>query len=115
MGKYIVIYHAPMSAAEQMEGVSPEDAADGMDEWMAWAGKVGDRLVDLGTPLGNGRRLGVDGSTSETDSGVAGYSILEADSTDHAVELLQGHPHLNGWNAACTIEVHEALPLPGME
>ena len=28
-----------------------------------------------------------------------------------AKALLEGHPHL-GWNGACEIEVHEAMPPP---
>jgi hypothetical protein len=32
---------------------------------------------------------------------------------EEAKKLLQDHPHL-GWNAACSIEVYEAMPLPGM-
>jgi len=43
-----------------------------------------------------------------------GYSILQAENMDEAKELLQGHPHLD-WNAACEIEVHESLPMPGSQ
>jgi len=30
-----------------------------------------------------------------------------------AISLLQGHPHL-AYNAECSIEVHESMPIPGM-
>lgn len=39
---------------------------------------------------------------------------LLANSMDEAKELLQGHPHLE-WAEGCEIEVHESLPLPGVE
>lgn len=113
MKKYIVLYHAPQSAMQKMANVSPEDAKKGMEPWMAWAQKAGDRMVDLGTPLGNGQQVTKSGTTPSNKE-VVGYSILQANSMDEAVELLKSHPHLD-WVDGCSIEVHEALPLPGME
>lgn len=113
MKNYIVIYHAPTAALEQMQNVPPEQAKKGMELWMQWADKCGDHLVDLGSPLANGAKLNVDGSSENSRRQVCGYSILIAEGLDQAKELLQGHPHLSGWDAACEIEVHEALPLPG--
>ncbi len=37
----------------------------------------------------------------------------QAKDIEEAKKLLIGHPHLS-WNAACSIEVHETMPLPGM-
>ena len=113
MKKFIVIYHAPMDAMEQMANVSPEDQAKGMEAWMTWAQKCGDKLVDLGAPLANGLQLAPGGASQNSEKGVTGYSILQAENMDDAKALLQGHPHL-GWNAACSIELHETMPLPGM-
>ena len=113
MKKYIVIYHAPIDALEQMRDNTPEQAKDGMAAWMQWAQNCGSHLVDLGNPLGMGQKLNVDGGSSDSERQVCGYSVLQAESMDHAKELLQGHPHLSGWEARCEIEVHEALPLPG--
>ena len=113
MKKFIVIYQAPIDAMQQMANVSPEDQAKGMQAWMEWAKKCGDKLVDLGSPLMNGQKLSPGGMSENSEIGVAGYSILQADNMKDAIALLQGHPHL-GWNAACSIEVHETMPLPGM-
>ena len=52
MKKFIVIYHAPADAMEQTANTSPEDQAKGMEMWMQWAQKCGDKLVDMGAPLG---------------------------------------------------------------
>ena len=112
MTKYIVLYHMPAEAMAEMPEMTPEQMQEGMKPWMEWAERCGDALVDLGTPLGNGQALTTAGST-DSDKGVAGYSILEADSMDAAKKLLEGHPHMT-WNAACSIEVHEAQALPGM-
>jgi predicted RNase H-like HicB family nuclease len=111
MKKYIVLYHAPTGAMEQMAGATPEEAKKGMEAWMEWAKKLGSGLVDLGTPLGNGRKVTKEGIAPSTHD-VVGYSILEAETIDAAVEMLKEHPHL--WTEQCSIEVHEALSLPGM-
>jgi hypothetical protein len=83
-----------------------------MEVWYNWAKKCGDKLVDLGTPLANGQSISPNGSSASSKE-VAGYSILQAKDMNEAKALLKDHPHLS-WNAACSIEVHEALDLPGM-
>jgi hypothetical protein len=110
--RYVFIYHAPMPpadatppSAEQMEAM--------MGDWNAWAGRVGDGLVDFGTPLGHGKKVTPSG-TSDSTNDVVGYSIIEASDMDAALALAQGHPHLN-MPGGCEIEVHEAQPIPGME
>ena len=111
MTKYVFIYHAPMTPAdaappsqEQMDAV--------MGEWNAWAGKVGDGMVDFGTPLAGGTRVTTEGTAPSTRE-VAGYSIIEADSMDAALELARRPPH-QSMPGGCEIEVHEAQAIPGM-
>lgn len=113
MKKFIVIYHAPLDAMQQMANVPIEEQAKGMEAWMAWAKKCGNKLVDMGAPLMGGQALNPDGTSKNSNKEVSGYSVLQAENMDEAKKLLQGHPHL-GWNAACSIEVHETMPLPGM-
>ncbi len=113
MKRFIVIYHSPKDAVEKMSQASLKEQAKGMEVWMQWAERIGDRLVDLGSPLTNGQMLKPDGSNVPSGNDIAGYSILQAGSMEEAVKLLEGHPHLE-WNAACSIEVQEALELPGM-
>ncbi|MGR2751915.1 hypothetical protein [Agromyces arachidis] len=108
MPKYLVLYRADVSAEAQMEQSAEEGQAE-MQEWMAWGGRVGDALVDFGTPLGNGRAVGASG-TGPSSSDVAGYSLVDAADADAAAALMEGHPHLK----VGTIEVLEALELPGM-
>jgi uncharacterized protein (DUF302 family) len=61
----------------------------------------------------NGQQLVPDGTSKNSDKNVVGYSVLEAGNLDEAKDLLKGHPHL-AWNAQCSIEVHETMPMPGM-
>jgi hypothetical protein len=84
----------------------------GMEEWMTWAAKCGDKLIDLGNPLMGGQKILPGGDSQSSTRGVAGYSIMQAADTDDVKSLLVGHPHL-AWDAACEIEVHEVMPLPG--
>lgn len=113
MKKFIVIYHAPIDAMAQTANSTPEEQAKGMEAWMVWAQKCGEKLVDMGAPLMNGQQLNPNGTSQNSAKNVAGYSVLQAENMEEAKALLKGHPHL-GWNAACSIEVHETMPLPGM-
>lgn len=110
MNKYIVIYHAPAEAVEQVQDATPEQVQEGMAPWMAWVEKIGDGLVDLGTPLAGGQKVTPSGS-SPSDKSVTGYSILQAENMEAAKALVKDHPHL-GWAAGCEIEIHETQPLP---
>ena len=41
---------------------------------------------------------------------LTGYSVLEAESMEAALALLDGHPHL-AWGEGFEIEIHESLPM----
>jgi hypothetical protein len=109
VAKYLVLYRSKVSAAEQMEGASPEDAQAGMDAWMQWSGKVGNAMVDMGSPL---QSVAVVGGSSD-GAHIGGFSVLEADSVEAAKALVDGHPHLMSPGDP-SIEVLEFLALPGM-
>ena len=111
MPNYVVLYNSPVSASAQMENNDPDMAAAVMQAWTDWATRAGSGIVDLGTPLGNGRRL-TSGGAAEADTEVAGYSILQAADIDAAVGMLDGHPHLQ--MPGSSIEVHETLEISGM-
>ena len=110
MPKYVVLYTAPVSASAQIENTDPAMAAEAMKAWNDWAAKAGSGMVDLGLPLGNGRKVTSNGA-ADAGTEVAGYSILSADSMDKAIGMMNGHPHLQMPGAA--IEVYETLDLPG--
>ena len=57
MKKFFVIYTAPASYREQMQNSSPDDMKKGMEQWEVWAKKCGNGLVDMGTPLGGGKKI----------------------------------------------------------
>ncbi|MFL6132360.1 MAG: hypothetical protein ACJ72A_06145 [Nocardioidaceae bacterium] len=113
MTKYLFIYHAPMTPADAAPP-DPQQMEAVMGDWNAWAGKVGDGMVDFGTPLAGGVRVAADGATSPSTNEVAGYSLIEAADMDAALALAKDHPHLRMPGGGCEIEVHEAQPIPGM-
>ena len=109
MAKFIILYRATTSAREQMAGATPEQMKAGMDAWMTWAGKAGDAVVDLGTPLGYSTHVG---SMASAGDDVCGYSILQASSAQDITNILDGHPHLE--MPGSSIDVLEQLSMPGM-
>lgn len=98
MTKFLVLYRSDATAAEQMANATPEEAAAGMEAWMAWFGKAGSAIVDGGSPTQGG------------DGTIGGYSILEADDRAAVDALLVDHPH----RAVGEIDVLETLAMPGM-
>jgi hypothetical protein len=113
MAKFLVLYNSPTPAAKMMANSSPEQMQAGMEMWNVWFKKVGNSIVDLGTPLDEGKRLDEQGKVSESESTATGYSFLEADSLESAVKLVENHPHLQTPGGA-SIEVLPLMPTPGM-
>jgi len=112
MKKYMVLYYSPMSATEQMQSASPDEMQKGMEPWFAWQKQWGAGIVDMGMPLDNSHKMNKRGEMAG-DSHIAGYSIIQADSMDKALEMMKNHPHLQSTEGA-EVEVHEMLAMPGM-
>ena len=51
MAKYLVLYRSSISATEQMGSSDPAATQAGMELWMKWAGRVGNAMADMGSPL----------------------------------------------------------------
>ena len=102
MTKYLLLYRASVSAAEQMASSTPEAAQAGMEAWMAWGERAGSAVVDMGSPVQS-----ISGSAG--DDQIGGYVIMQADSLEALQKVLEGHPHTE-WGG--TIEILEFLALP---
>jgi len=102
MTKYLLLYRAPVSAAEQMASSTPEAAQAGMGAWVAWGERAGPAVVDMGSPVQS-----ISGSAGGDQIG--GYAIMQADSLEALQKVLEGHPHTE-WGG--TIEILESLALP---
>jgi hypothetical protein len=111
MAKFMILYKSSTSARDQMANGTPEQMKAGMEAWMAWAGKAGDAIVDLGAPLAATTSVG-SGSSTVGGEDISGYSIVQSDSAEALTSLMQEHPHL--YMPGNSIQVLEFLAMPGM-
>jgi len=101
MAKYLLAYHGGGMAA------TPEEQQAEMAAWGQWFGSLGSAIVDPGNPVGQ-RRM-VSGSGVADGGGadpVTGYTLINADSMDSAVNLAKGCPVIKSGG---TVEVAETL------
>lgn len=102
MNTYIVLYHAPQEVADRFSRATAEEAQAGLAQWEAWSERLGDRLVDVGRPLGGAVTVSADG-WSGGGSDVIGMSVMRADSRDEALALVGDHHHL-AWGSITVLE-----------
>jgi hypothetical protein len=100
---YVLVYHGGGMPE------SPEEGARVMQAWTAWFAKLGDAVVDGGNPASKTRTISANGSVSDDPNGPSGYSIIKADSLDHAVELAKGCPVLQGGASIQVVETFQAM------
>lgn len=102
MPDYILAYHGGKMPE------SPEEGAEHMAKWEAWAGGLGDSLINRGTPLGKSKTVS---SSGVTDGGgpnpLIGYSILKAENIDAAVKMVEDSPHINFGGTMVVAEMME--------
>jgi hypothetical protein len=79
----MLVYRAP-------EGGQPDPSREIAQAWQSFLDSVGPNMKDAGNPVFE--RTVVGSGTADTVLG--GYSIIEADDFDHAVQLAQGVPFL---------------------
>ncbi|VAW40412.1 hypothetical protein MNBD_CHLOROFLEXI01-4374 [hydrothermal vent metagenome] len=82
-----------------------------MQEWGAWMGGMGESLVNGGNPFApEAKSISSDGSVADGAVGTSasGYSVVQADSLDAAVELAKGCPH---WQHGGEISVYETVQM----
>jgi hypothetical protein len=95
MKKFLLLYQGPATA--------PDASHKG---WPEWFHKLGEKLVDKGSPLAHGRSLRADGSTGDSTTSLNGYSIIQAEDRGEALGLLHDHPYLS-LSKEHTVEIFE--------
>ena len=104
MAQYILIY----KMAQPFDySVLPEKEIQKMAEvWGEWLGSIGGKLVDRGDKFKSGAKVVATDGVHEADNLLSGYSIIEAEDIDEALDFAKGSPILrnNG-----TVEVYEAF------
>jgi hypothetical protein len=87
------------------------DRKKAMDEWGAWFGRLGDKVVDAGNPFGQHAKSISDGGSvhdGAVGTPASGYSIIKADSLNQAAELAKACPVLK---SGAKITVYEITPV----
>ena len=75
---------------------SPEEGQKLMKRWQDWMGGLGAALVEPGNPVGKSKTVSASGVTDDGGANpLSGYSIVEADSIEAAIEMAKGSPHLD--------------------
>ena len=112
MKKFIALYHAPAEALHEAakREFTEEQKAEVMKAWGEWNERSGDAIVELGAPLGGGESLNGNNQWAESNKGVSGYSIVQAQDKDGAKALFKNHIHLQ-WLPGASIEIHEVQPM----
>jgi hypothetical protein len=96
MKKFILFYKGP---------ATPPGASH--DKWPAWFNKLGDKLVDMGSPMKNGLVLHDNGSTSDSATDFNGYSIIQGENINDVISLVKDHPFLSLGNSEYSVEIFE--------
>lgn len=92
---------------------SPEEMQKSLQDYMAWAGKIGDHYVDgqrleLEGALLEGDKISTDGPFLEAKEVIAGFIIINAKDQAQANEIAKDCPLLEH----CGIEVRAILTPP---
>lgn len=114
MPKFMLVYRSkPFDPSK----TSPEDMQKVMQAWNAWIGEgfakgwmvdAGDALLPGGKVLDKKNKIS-DGPFAEAKEIVGGYSVVQTDDYDGALEKAKSCPHMQDENA--TIEVRELAGL----
>jgi hypothetical protein len=98
MSKFLVTYHGGGMPSD------PEQAQQAVAAFGAWLGRAGKAVLDPGAPLRIATKVG----SGSTDDPIGGYSVIEADSVDGAVSILESHPFVSRGG---TLAVHQAIDI----
>ena len=102
MANFIFAYHGGKKPD------SPEEGAKMMKRWNAWLEGLGTASIDPGNPVGMSKTVSSSGVADNGGSNpLAGYSVVEADSIDAAVNMAKSCPFVE----MGTIEVAEIIKM----
>jgi hypothetical protein len=107
MPQYIIVYLGGNQPS------SPEEGKQHMSKYMGWLSSLGDSAVSPANPLKNTSTVNPDGTvTTGSTTTMSGYTIIEADSIEAALEIARGCPFLD---IGGSLEVSELIKMPGQK
>ena len=80
-----------------------------MAAWMSWFATLGAAVIDGGSPTWYARTVGAGGTVTNGGGAnpVTGYSLINADNLDAAVDFAKGCPILTGGGTVEVAVAHE--------
>ncbi len=105
MAQYVIVYLGGNHPS------SPEEGQKHFARYMEWISSLGDSAVSPANPLKDTMTVNPDGTvTTGGSSTMSGYTIIEADSMDAALEVAGACPFLE---IGGSLEVSELMKMPG--
>jgi hypothetical protein len=105
MAQYIITY----LGGDQPS--SPEEGKQHFVKYKEWLSSLGDVAISPANPLKDTSTVNSDGTvTSGSTTTMSGYTIIEADSKDAALEIAKDCPFLD---IGGSLEVSELIQMPG--
>lgn len=102
MNRYILVYLGGKPPA------TPEEGKLHFANYQKWLASLGDAAVSPMNPLKGTKAVSRDGGISDMGSGMSGYTIVEADSMDDAMQMAIACPFLE---LGGTMEVSELIQM----
>jgi hypothetical protein len=89
---------------------SPEEGKQHFTKYKEWLSSLGDSAVSPANPLKNTYTVNADGTvTPGSTTSMSGYTIIEADSMETALDIASACPFLD---IGGTLEVSELMQMP---
>lgn len=109
MKKFLVIYRMDMEVMKKMmETSTPEDRQKDMQGWKDWMSTNAAHFADMGAAIGKNTCLSAAGAEDKSND-IGGYSIVQAESKEAAIEILKTNPHFSMPGA--TIDIAETMSM----
>jgi hypothetical protein len=104
MPQYVIVY----LGGDQPS--SPEEGKQHFAKYKEWLSSLGDSAVSPANPLKNTRTVNSDGTvTTGGTMSMSGYTIIEADSMEAALDIAKSCPFLD---IGGSLEVSELIQMP---
>ena len=105
MAQYIITYLGGNQPS------SPEEGKQHFAKYKVWLASLGDSAVSPANPLKNTSTVSSDGTvTAGSTTSMSGYTIIETDSMEAALEIAKACPFLD---IGGSLEVSELMQMPG--
>lgn len=110
MKKFVLIYYSDMDSEDMTE----EQKKETMTKWMAWFDSIKDKIADKGNPFNSGGMAVMASGVKEIPADMwpaKGYTIINAQDMDEAIEITKGCPAIVDNEKDATIRVYETMPM----